>query len=197
MCSSSVKMRWSISLVTVVLGIHRWTSFISLQWLTPHFVHSERTTASSIITRSIWLVIVRSSRLWTWTFIVEVPHLMRRRTTFELPFSERHLVGISVRHSIRHSIRHSLWVSHHWTSTFGTMVIIEETIMVRSMHHFVVATYPGFLIIRIKVFGVLRTLVEVSSVVISIAVIVSSWSRSSPFFIVLFLRRKSPSIIRM
>lgn len=197
MCSSSVKMRWSISLVTVVLGIHRWTSFISLQWLTPHFVHSERTTASSIITRSIWLVIVRSSGLWTWTFIVEVPHLMRRRTTFELPFSERHLVGISVRHSIRHSIGHSLWVSHHWTSTFGTMVIIEETIMVRSMHHFVVATYPGFLIIRIKVFGVLRTLVEVSSVVISIAVIVSAWSRSSPFFIVLFLRRKSPSIIRM
>ena len=196
MCSSSVKMRWSISLVTVVLGIHRWTSFISLQWLTPHFVHSERTTASSIITRSIWLVIVRSSGLWTWTFIVEVPHLMRR-TTFELPFSERNLVGISVRHSIRHSIRHSLWVSHHWTSTFGTMVIIEETIMVRSMYHFVVATYPGFLIIRLKVFGVLRTLVEMSSVVISIAVIVSSWSRSSPFFIVLILRRKSPSVIRM
>ena len=188
MCSSSVKMRWSISLVTVVLGIHRWTSFISLQWLTPHFVHSERTTASSIITRSIWLVIVRSSGLWTWTFIVEVPHLMRR-TTFELPFSERNLVGISV--------RHSLWVSHHWTSTFGTMVIIEETIMVGSMYHFVVATYPGFLIIRLKVFGVLRTLVEISSVVISIAVIVSSWSRSSPFFIVLILRRKSPSIIRL
>ena len=84
----------------------------------------------------------------------------------------------------------------HWTSVLGTTVVIQETVRVRMIHHLAItASSRWLLVVGVEVLGVLRTLVEASPAIISVAVIIASWSR--PPIMVLILRRESPPFVRM
>lgn len=178
--SSSLIQGRSVALVTVLLGCERRTSLFSLQRLVSHFIHSEWSHAASVVSRPVGFVVLRASR--DRTFVIESSHV-GRWATLELPLSEWKL---------RWEI---VVVPVHLTSVLGSTVVIQETIRIRSIHHLAIATCSGFLVVGVEILGVLRTFVEASSAVISVAMIVSSGSGSS--IVVLILRRESPSFVRM
>lgn len=177
--SSSVHLSRSVSLITEVFArLSRRTSLIPLQWFIPHLVHSEWSHVASVVTRSVWFVVVGASG--HGRLVREASHV-RWWTISELSLSEGH---------------RGRWVaseSGHWTSVFGWWVVIREAIRIRSVHHFAVTTCSRLLEIRVEVLGVLRTLVEASVVVLAIPMVVVSGRR--PSLVVLILRRWS-SVVR-
>lgn len=150
-----------------------WTSLFPLEWLIPHFVHSEWSHVASIVARSVGLVILGSS--WNWTFVIVASHV-GRWTTLELTLSERDM-----------RLETTVVVPIvHWTSVLWTTVVIHEAIRVRMIHHLAITTSSQWLlVVGVEVLRVLRTLVEASPAIISVSVIIASWSRLSIMVLIL------------
>lgn len=161
--SSSVHLRWPVSLIAEILTGVRTRSFVSLEWLTPHLVHSEWSVAASIVARSVGLVEVGTSR--HWRLIALVPHVVgvRWRTIPELPLPERHGRGLITAAKARNRASTLVW----W-------IIIVEAIRIRSVHHFAIATCSWFFEVRVEVLLMMRNFAVTSSTIISVSMIVAS-----------------------